>query len=364
MNGPEAIELLRVRLPLRRPFRTSFGTQKVKDAIIVHALAPDSEGWGECAAMEHPLYSEEWNAGARAVLRDYLAPAALRGKPPDIAGHPMARAALDSALLDLRLRREGRSLAAHLGGVRSRVDCGVSLGIEESTDDLLAEAATFLERGYLRVKLKIEPGRDVEPVRAVREAFPDAALSVDANAAYGPEDAHRLAALDDLDLDYIEQPLPKDHLLAHADLGRQLRTRICLDETITSAAVAAEAIRLGACGVINIKIGRVGGIAEAVRIHDLARAEDIPVWCGGMLETGVGRAANVALASLPGFTLPGDTSGSDRYFARDVTELFVVDADGTMRVPDAPGIGVDPIPEMLDEIRVDRDIIRRDSLAD
>jgi O-succinylbenzoate synthase len=357
----QAIELLRVRLPFRRPFTTSQWTSTVKDAVLVRAVGWDgAEGWGECAAAEAPWYSSEWSEGAWVVLRDFLIPAALTGRPHGVRGHPMAGAALDVALVDLSLRRRGVSLSADLGGVRHRVECGVSLGIEESLDDLLSEVERFVSAGYRRVKLKIKPGRDVEPVRAVREAFPDTPLSVDANAAYSPEDAGLLASLDPFGLEYIEQPLEPDRLLDHAELQKKLGTPICLDETITSVAVAADALRLGACGVINIKLGRVGGLAESVRIHDLAAEAGVPVWCGGMLETGIGRAANLALASLPNFTLPGDTSGSDRYFEQDLTEPFVVDADGTMAVPGAPGIGIDPLPDALARATVERLTIRRD----
>lgn len=355
-----AIELLLVRVPLVRPFRTSFGTTTVKEAILVRAVGDDEvEGWGEGAVADHPLYSEEWNPGAWMILRDYLVPAALAGRDSAIKGHPMAKTALEVALLDLRLRRERVSLASHLGAVRDRVVCGVSLGIEERIDDLLVQVDRFVADGYRRVKLKIEPGWDHEPVSAVREAFPEAALSVDANAAYRPEDAEHLAGLDAFGLQYIEQPLPKDHLLAHADLQRRLETPICLDETLTSLHVTDEAIRLDACRVVNLKVGRVGGIEESRRIHDLVLQRRVPMWCGGMLETGIGRAVNLALASMPGFTLPGDTSGSSRYFERDVTEPFVLGRDGTMAVPDAPGIGVTPHPELLDEITVDRHFVRR-----
>jgi len=355
----EAVDLIRVRLPLVRPFRTSFGTMAEKEAILVRAVDADgAEGWGECVAGAEPSYSEEWNDAAWLLLRDVLAPAALAGRDPGVRGNPMARSALDLALLDVDLRRRGVSLAAHLGGTRERVSCGVSLGIEERIEDLLPQVESRLAEGYRRVKLKIEPGRDVEVVREVREAFPDASLSADANAAYLPADAGHLAGLDHLGLAYLEQPLPADHLLGHADLQERLTTPVCLDETITSATVAAEAIRLGACRVINIKMGRVGGPGPAKAIHDLARAQGIPVWCGGMLETGIGRAANLALASLPGFTLPGDTSASARYFPFDLTEPFVMDPDGTIAVPSGPGLGVAPIPDILERASVERTTVR------
>jgi len=355
----DAVELLRVRLPLVRPFTTSFGTSTEKECVLVRAVGGDgAEGWGECTAMERPGYSYEWTGSAWLVLRDHLVPAALAGSDGGVRGHNMAKAALEVALTDLELRRSGISLASHLGAERDRVPCGVSLGMEEDLDDLLPLVGRFLESGYRRVKLKIEPGRDVEVVRAVREAFPDAPLSVDANAAYTRETADALLPLDDLDLEYIEQPLPEDDLSGHSQLQERMRTALCLDESITSAVVARGAIELGACRIINVKLGRVGGLAEALRIRDLAVGAGVPLWVGGMLETGIGRAANVALAAIPGFTLPGDTSGSDRYFERDLTEPFVVDVDGTMAVPAGPGIGVDPIPEVLERAVVERTTLR------
>jgi o-succinylbenzoate synthase len=354
----EAVELVRIQLPLLRPFTTSFGTTTVKDAILVRAVGDGAEGWGECVAMEVPLYSGEWNEGAWIVLRDFLAPAALSGADPRIRGHPMAAAALESALLDLRLRREGVSLARHLGGARDRVPCGVSLGLEEDLEDLVDQAARFVEAGYRRVKLKIEPGRDIEVVRAVREAFPHLPLTVDANAAYTLEDWKVFESLDGFGLGYVEQPLREDDLVGHARLQERIATPVCLDETITSGEVARGAVEIGACRIINVKIGRVGGLAESKRIHDWALRAEVPLWCGGMLETGIGRAANVALASLPGFTLPGDTSASERYFEHDLTRPFVVEADGTMEVPTGPGIGVEPLPEVLEAATVDRQLIR------
>jgi o-succinylbenzoate synthase len=359
MSGLEAVELLLVRVPLRRPFTTSFGTTSVKEAVLVRALSRDgSEGWGECAAMEAPLYSGEWNEGAWLVLRDYLVPAALRGAEAGIRGHPMARTALEAALLDLRLRGEGVSLARHLGGTRDRVECGVSLGLEEDFDELVAQAARFVEAGYRRIKLKIEPGRDTEVVRAVREAFPDVPLTVDANAAYTLDDWKVFEELDGFGLGYVEQPLREDDLVGHARLQERIATPVCLDETVTSLEVARGAVEIGACRIVNVKVGRVGGLAESRRIHDWALEAGVPLWCGGMLETGIGRAVNVAVASMPGFTLPGDTSASDRYFERDLTRPFEVDPDGTMAVPDEPGIGIRPVPDALDEAIVDRLTIR------
>jgi O-succinylbenzoate synthase len=354
----EAVELVRVRVPLLRPFTTSFGTSTVKDAILVRAIGDGLEGWGECVAMEEPLYSAEWNAGAWLILRDHLVPAALAGSNSRIRGHPMASAALEAALLDLRLRAEGLSLARHLGGTRDRVACGVSVGLEEDLDRLLSLVAGFVEAGYRRVKLKIEPGRDVEMVKAVREAFPDVPLTVDANAAYTLDDWKVFEALDDFGLGYVEQPLREDDLVGHARLQERIATPVCLDETITSEAVARRAVEIGACRIINLKIGRVGGLAESKRIHDWALGAEVPLWCGGMLETGIGRATNVALASLPGFSLPGDTSASNRYFERDLTRPFEVDREGTMEVPTGPGIGVEPEPDVLEAATVARQSIR------
>jgi len=329
-----------------------------KEAILVRALGPEGEGWGECVAAQEPRYSAEWNDGAWLVLRDHLAPAALAGHASGVRGHPMARTALDVALLDLRLRAEGRSLAEELGAIRDRVPSGVSLGLEGSLDDLLAEVEQAVGARYRRVKLKIEPGRDLDVVRTVRETFPDLPLSVDANAAYTPADLDHLTRLDAFGLAYIEQPLPEDDLLGHASLQERIQTPVCLDESITSPTRAMEAIRADACRIINVKVGRVGGLDPSRAIHDIAVAEGVPLWCGGMLETGIGRAVNLAVAAMPGFTLPGDTSASERYFPQDLTEPFVLDPDGTMPVPRGPGIGVDPDPERLAEATVDRTTIR------
>ncbi|MDG4785072.1 o-succinylbenzoate synthase [Micromonospora sp. WMMD1102] len=350
-------ELRWITMPLVAPFRTSFGTTTSREVLLVRAVTEDAEGWGECVAMADPFYSAEYAEGAAAVLRDHLVPALAAAKPthtPAVAGalapvkgHRMAKAALETAVLDAELRAEGRSFARELGAVRDRVPCGVSVGIMESVPALLDAVDGYLAEGYVRIKLKIEPGWDVEPVRAVRERFGDELLlQADANAAYALSDARHLAALDPFDLLLIEQPLAEEDVLGHADLARLIRTPVCLDESITSAASAAAAIRLGACRIVNVKPGRVGGYLEARRIHDVCAAHGVPVWCGGMLETGLGRAANVALAALPGFTLPGDTSASGRYYAADITEPFVLDG-GHLPVPTGPGLGVAPDPDRL-----------------
>jgi len=261
----------------------------------------------------------------------------------------MAKAAIETAILDAELRQLGVSFAQHLGAVRVAVDSGVSVGIMGSVDELLEAVDGYLDEGYLRIKLKIQPGWDVEPVAAVRERFGDVLLQVDANTAYSVSDARHLARLDPFDLLLIEQPLDEEDILGHAELTRHLKTPVCLDESITSVRAAAAAISLGACSIVNVKPGRVGGYLESRRIHDVCVAHGIPVWCGGMLETGLGRAANVALAALPGFTLPGDTSGSSRYYATDITAPFTLE-DGHLPVPTAPGIGVDPLPEVLEAV--------------
>jgi len=357
--------ITRLNLPLVRPFRTSFGTETVRDVLLVEARTPDGViGWGECVSSTRPGYSAEYNDAAIDVLTAHLIPA-LQDVPDDadpqtvraalsvVQGHPMAKSALSTALLDAWLRSRDQSLAEYLGAVRDRVDCGVSVGIPvtESIADLLDEVGIYIAAGYRRIKLKIQPGWDVEPVAAVRERWPDIALQVDANQAYTRSATQHLAELDAFDLLLIEQPLHEDDWLGHVHLSQACATPICLDESIISLASAESALAFGATSVINIKPGRVGGYLVAKDIHDLCRERGVPVWCGGMLETGIGRAANVALAALPGFTLPGDTSGSDRYYRVDVTEPFVLE-DGQLRVPTGPGIGVEPIPEILADLTV------------
>jgi O-succinylbenzoate synthase len=349
----ESVELIRVEIPLVAPFRTSFGTETVRDALLVHLVTTDAEGWGECVADREPLYSAEWVDGAAEVIERFLLPRvlavgaaldaeAVSGALNDVEGHPMAKGALEMAILDAQLRVANVSFGEYLGAVRAEVDCGVSIGIQSDIGRLLDAVDGYLADGYRRVKLKIEPGADIEPVRAVREHVgDDILLQVDANAAYTRADADHLAQLDAFDLLLIEQPLPPDDIVGHAILARSVRTPICLDESITSARLAADAIELGACAIVNIKAGRVGGYLEARRVHDVCAQRGVPVWCGGMLETGLGRAANIALAALPNFTLPGDTSASARYFARDLTEPFVLH-DGRLAVPTGPGLGVVP----------------------
>jgi o-succinylbenzoate synthase len=347
----EAVELRRVRLPFHVPFRSALAETSVREVVLVRVVTDAGEGWGECAALSHPDYTSEYVDGAAAVLRSHLVPLLARAGPPSatgvapalagIRGHRMAKAALEMAVLDAELRAEGRSLAARLGATRTWVEAGVAVGIPTSVAELLDDVGAALDEGYRRVKLKIAPGWDVEPVRAVRERFGDGVLlQADANGAYRLDDAAALAALDPFHLALLEQPLPPGDLVGHAELGRRVRTPVCLDESVTSADSAATAVALGAASVVNVKPGRVGGYLEAVRVHDVCRAAGVGVWCGGMFESGLARSANLALAALPGFTLPGDVSPPSRYLAADLVAPPVA-RDGRLAVPDRPGIGAD-----------------------
>ncbi len=360
----QSVELLRVEIPLVTPFRTSFGTDTVRDALLVHLVTDAAEGWGECVADREPLYSAEWADGAAMVIERFFLPRILAIDPldaeavapalADVEGHPMAKGALEMAVLDAQLRASGESFGSYIGAARAHVDCGVSIGIQDDLGRLLDLVDGYLSDGYRRIKLKIEPGNDVAAVRAVRERFgDDVLLQVDANAAYTRADGATLAALDPFGLLLIEQPLAPDDIVGHARLARSVTTPICLDESITSARLAADAIDLGACAIVNVKAGRVGGYLEARRVHDVCATRNVPVWCGGMLETGLGRAANVALAALPNFTLPGDTSASARYFAEDLTEPFIM-VDGRLAVPEGPGLGVAPRPDALERFTTAR----------
>ena len=346
----EKVEIRLVRLPLNEPFETSFGRIDSRLIFLVAVEGEGLAGWGEVVAEEEPRYSYETVDTARHVIRDYLAPAILSrpvaslgdlaARLASFRGHNMAKAGLELAYTDLLARTRGQSLSELIGGARARIPVGVSLGIQRTLDQLLERVERYLGLGYQRIKLKIKPGWDVDIVRAVRRRHPDILLSVDANGAYTIKDRHHLQAFDQFGLLMIEQPLDHDDLLDHAKLQAVMTTPICLDESITGLKRAEQALEIGSCRIINIKIGRVGGYSQALAIHDLCHARGIPVWCGGMLESGVGRAHNIALASLPGFLLPGDISASSRYFARDVIAPQVsVAADGTVEVPRGPGLG-------------------------
>jgi O-succinylbenzoate synthase len=355
------LELRRIGIDLVVPFRTSFGTESSRDILLVHVTTDRGDGWGECVAMSEPVYSAEFVDGAQLVIRDHLWPvlaAAGEVTAADVSsllghlhGHPMAKAALEMAILDAELHAAERSLHDLLGGERERIPSGVSVGIFATIDELLAQVQGYVDDGYARIKLKIEPGWDIEPVRLVRELIgPDLPLQVDANTAYGRTDVEHLCRLDEFDLLLIEQPMAEDDLLGHAQLAAASATPVCLDESIVSLRTAADAIDLGAAEIINIKPGRVGGYLTARRIHDLCLDRAVPVWCGGMVETGIGRAANAALAALPGFTLPGDISASSRFYARDIVTQPITVEDGHVRVPTGPGLGFDLDHDFLDQI--------------
>jgi o-succinylbenzoate synthase len=346
----DALELRLARLPLLEPFEVSFGRMESRLVFLLRLEAGAHCGWGECVAWETPLYSYETVGTASHVIRDYLAPAILGREVKDLAelasrlgafrGHPMAKAGIELAFVDLVARLRGEPIARLIGGVRHRVEVGVSLGIQPTVDALDERVRRFLGLGYRRIKLKIKPGADVSVVGEIRRRHPQILLSVDANAAYTLADAEHLRQLDACDLLMIEQPLAHDDLIDHANLQRTLTTSICLDESITSHDRARQAIETGACRIVNMKIGRVGGYSEALRIHDLCAERGVPLWCGGMFESGIGRAHNLALASLSGFSLPGDISASRRYFERDVIVPPVeVAEDGTVAIPTSPGLG-------------------------
>ena len=367
----EQIEIHHVALPLVHPFVTSFGREEVRQTLLVAVRSEGLTGWGEAATSAGPWYEYETVETAWHVLGEFLAPAVAGHEvhsPADVArlmapvrGHNIAKMGMESAIWDLLGQAQGRSVAQLLGGSRGRVAVGVSIGVQDTVPALLERIDAFWQQGYRRVKIKIRPGWDVEIVRQVRERFPDVPLMVDANSAYTLADAGRLAALDEFDLMMIEQPLAYDDLVDHAELQRRLRTPICLDESVPTLAAARAALALGSGRIINIKPARVGGLTVARGIHDLCLEQGTPVWCGGMLETGIGRAHNVALASLPGFSLPGDISASARYFHQDLVEPpFEINADGTMTVPSGPGMGVTVVEERVTAATQRRAVVKAD----
>ena len=347
----ESLRLYHLRMPLVAPFETSFGRELDRECILIELKADGLTGYGECVASHTPGYNYETTGTAGHILKDFIAPLILHQEieePGDfqlrvsgIRGHHLAKAGVEMALWDLLGKRSGKSLREMFGGERQRVEVGVSVGLQQSPEALVAAVRKYIESGYARIKIKIKPGRDIGDASAVRRAYPDMRLQVDANSAYTLDSAEALKPLDELNLLLIEQPLFEDDIWDHRKLQMQFRTPICLDESIVSPRHARYALEMQACRVINIKAGRLGGLSQALIVHDLCRSQDIPVWCGGMLETGVGRASNLALASLPGFTLPGDISASDRYYQRDITaETFTLNKDSTIDVPERPGLGV------------------------
>jgi O-succinylbenzoate synthase len=352
-----AVEIHRIAMPLSRPFETSFGRHNVRDLVLVHVLTDEAEGWGECVALTDPVYSSEFVAGAEMVLRDYLVPALLEApetRAADFAslasfvvGHRMAKAALETALLDAELRAAGTGFAEHFGAVRTEVECGVTVPVADSIAAVVDEVAGFVSEGYRRITLRIRPGWDIDPVRAVRaELGDDALLQVDGGMHYTAADIRHLAQLDAFDLILIEQPFAAENINAHTLLAETIDTAICLDESIVSTDVAVDAIERGAMSITDIKAGRVGGFLEAVRMHDVCAELSIPVWCGGMLETGIGRAGNLALAAMENFLLPADIPASNRYFAEDLTEPVEL-SGGMLSVPTGPGSGVTVREELL-----------------
>jgi O-succinylbenzoate synthase len=347
----DRIILRQVRMPLVHFFETSFGRTHERDMSLVEAISDGVSGWGEVTAGENPFYNEEWTASAWPIVRDYCAPQILQRalqSAEDVApllkhirGHQMARGGLEAAIWDLEARLLNQPLYRHIGGGAWReIPCGVSIGVQDSVEQLLNKIDRELADGYQRIKMKIKPGWDVEVVRRVRERFPTIKLMVDANSAYTLNDINHLKKLDDFYLMMIEQPLSHDDIIDHARLQARLDTPICLDECIRTAHHAEQAIAMNACRIINIKLGRMGGFSEAKRLHDVAQRANIPVWCGGMLESGVGRGHNIALSTLPNFTLPGDVSASRRYWKQDIiTPAVEVSARGTITVRDDPGFG-------------------------
>ncbi len=354
----DSITLTHLRMPLASAFETSFGRITHREGILITLRSEGLIGYGECVADRDPGYSYETTGTAWHILKEFIAPRLLSAdvidafdfqkRVSDVRGHHFAKAGVEMAIWDLLGKRSGKSLQQLLGGTRRRVEVGVSVGLQTSPERLVQQVAEYVNQGYRRVKIKIKPGRDVADTMAVRKAFPSLSLQVDANSAYTLQSSATLKPLDELDLLLIEQPLHEDDIWDHRKLQAEFKTAICLDESIVTPRHARYAIEIGACRIINIKPGRLGGLSQAVAVHDLCRSNGMPVWCGGMLETGVGRAANLALASLPGFVLPGDISASNRYYLRDITfEQFVLNPDSTIDVPAGPGLGVTVDPEAL-----------------
>jgi O-succinylbenzoate synthase len=364
----EAVSAFIVSLPLVKPFETSFSVKTVKEALLLRVRSSDGEGWGECVAFSDPFYSYETNATALHILKEFLLPAAAEGgslrdvlgRFQRVRGHNMAKAAVENAFLDLIARREGLPLWKLLGGSEKRIPSGLSIGIKKSPEDLAASVGKAVEKKYGRIKVKIKRGKDAAFIRAVREAFPNVRLMADANADYSLEDLPALQALDAFGLMMIEQPLSNDDIYQHSLLQKRLKTALCLDESIHSLDDARTAFELGSCRIINIKQGRVGGLLASKSMAAFCLEKGMPVWSGGMLETGIGRAANLHLQTLPGFVLPGDTSETANYFCSDIVDKPVVlDPDGMIRLPEGDGLGVSVVPGALARHKTFEEIIYR-----
>ena len=365
----EAVTIRELRMPLKYFFETSFGRSESRRVLLVTAHCEGVEGWAECVAGDGPFFSYEWVETAWATLRDFLVPAIVGATLKEaresvalmsrVRGHNMAKAALENALWDAEARQKQQPLWKLLGGTLNEIACGVSIGIQDSHEQLLDKIETELYAGYQRIKVKVKPGWDVEVLTKIRQRWPRILLSCDANSAYRPGDLEHLRKFDDFKLLMIEQPLWDDDIYHHSKVQRELQTSICLDESIRQARDAEEAIELGACRIVNIKVGRVGGFSEAIAIHDLCQQHGLPVWCGGMLETGIGRAHNVVLSTLPNFRLPGDVSASKRYWAEDIVQPEIeVSSRGTIPVRDVAGTGYEVLPKLIQKLTVRAETIR------
>jgi O-succinylbenzoate synthase len=365
----KAIELREIRLPLIHFFETSFGRTTERRIILARIADSDgAEGWGECTCGEGPFYSDEWTDPAWATLREFLAPMSVGVEVESAAGvydlmkrvrgHRMAKAAIETACWDLEAKRAGVPLWKNLGGVQTEIPSGVSIGIQDSPEQLIEKIDKEVRAGYQRIKIKIKPGWDVDIVRRVRERFPEIQLMGDANSAYTLSDTSLFKELDQFNLMMLEQPLAYDDMFDHAELQKQIKTPICLDESIKTPADAKHAFALKACRIVNVKLGRVGGHAPAKQVEKIARESGIPAWCGGMLESGIGRAHNIAMATLAGFTLPGDVSASGRYWEEDIIEPPVtVSSRGTIAAPDKPGIGFEVNIKRIEQLTVRKEVI-------
>lgn len=365
----ESITLRELRLPLKHFFETSFGRTETRRVLLVTVQCDGIEGWAECVAGEGPFFSSEWIESAWITIKEVLAPSLIEAKIESggdaaesvahVRGHNMAKAALENALWDAEARQKKIPIWRLLGGTQKEIACGVSIGIQNSRAQLLEKIETELAAGYQRIKVKVKPGWDLDVLAQIRKRWPNILLSCDANSAYRPKDLDHLRRFDDFNLLMIEQPYWEDDIVQHAKLQRELKTSLCLDESIRSARDAAAAIELKSCRIINVKVGRVGGFSEAIAVHNLCQTNNIPVWCGGMLETGIGRAHNVALSTLPNFTLPGDVSASKRYWHEDIVEPEIeVSAKGTIAVSDSPGNGYEIKRDLIEKLTVRTETIR------
>ena len=370
----EGITLRELRLPLKHYFETSFGRTANRRVMLVTAHCEGVEGWGECVAGEGPFFSYEWTETAWATMRDYLAPALLGENLSSAAesarllspfrGHNMAKAALENALWDAEARQKQCPLWKLLGGTQLEINCGVSVGIQNSHAQLMEKIETELAAGYQRIKVKVKPGWDLDVLEKIRARWPKILLSCDANSAYRPSDLDHLRRFDEFHLLMIEQPLWDDDIVQHSKLQRQLKTALCLDESIRQARDAALAIEMQACRIINIKVGRVGGFSEAIAVHDICEGSGIPVWCGGMLETGIGRAHNIALSTLPNFRLPGDVSASKRYWSEDIVDPEIeVSPKGTIAVSNSPGGGYTVKDDLIERLTVRKETLRASAVV-